>query len=58
LLRSLQEIQPHFEEEAKTYAGLWSQEEVHMYILLDTGNDCELLHDRTVLWIRRTPHDK
>jgi abortive infection bacteriophage resistance protein len=24
-LRSLQEIQPDFEEEAKTYAGLWSQ---------------------------------
>jgi hypothetical protein len=25
LLRSLQEIQPDFEEEAKAYAGLWSQ---------------------------------
>jgi hypothetical protein len=25
-LRSLQEIQPEFEEEAKAYAGLWSQE--------------------------------
>jgi hypothetical protein len=25
-LRSLQEIQPDFEEEAKAYAGLWSQE--------------------------------
>jgi hypothetical protein len=24
-LRSLQEIQPDFEEEAKAYAGLWSQ---------------------------------
>jgi hypothetical protein len=24
LLRSLQEIQPDFEEEAKAYAGLWS----------------------------------
>jgi hypothetical protein len=24
-LRSLQEIQPVFEEEAKAYAGLWSQ---------------------------------
>jgi hypothetical protein len=24
-LRSLQEIQPDFEEEAKVYAGLWSQ---------------------------------
>jgi hypothetical protein len=26
LLRSLQEIQSDFEEEAKAYAGLWSQE--------------------------------
>jgi hypothetical protein len=25
LLRSLQEIQPDFVEEAKAYAGLWSQ---------------------------------
>jgi hypothetical protein len=25
-LRSLQEIQPDFEEETKAYAGLWSQE--------------------------------
>jgi hypothetical protein len=25
LLRSLQEIQPDFEKEAKAYAGLWSQ---------------------------------
>jgi hypothetical protein len=25
LLRSLQEIQPDFKEEAKAYAGLWSQ---------------------------------
>jgi hypothetical protein len=25
LFRSLQEIQPEFEEEAKAYAGLWSQ---------------------------------
>jgi hypothetical protein len=25
LLRSLQEIQPDFEEEAKAYAGLWNQ---------------------------------
>jgi hypothetical protein len=25
LLRSLQEIQPDFMEEAKAYAGLWSQ---------------------------------
>jgi hypothetical protein len=25
LFRSLQEIQPDFEEEAKAYAGLWSQ---------------------------------
>jgi hypothetical protein len=25
LLRSLQEIQPDFEEEDKAYAGLWSQ---------------------------------
>jgi hypothetical protein len=25
LLRSLQEIQPDFEEEAKAYAGLWSK---------------------------------
>jgi hypothetical protein len=25
LLRSLQEIQPDFEEEAKAYSGLWSQ---------------------------------
>jgi hypothetical protein len=25
LLRSLQEIQPDFEEKAKAYAGLWSQ---------------------------------
>jgi hypothetical protein len=25
LLRSLQEIQPDSEEEAKAYAGLWSQ---------------------------------
>jgi hypothetical protein len=25
LLRSLQKIQPDFEEEAKAYAGLWSQ---------------------------------
>jgi hypothetical protein len=25
LLRSLQELQPDFEEEAKAYAGLWSQ---------------------------------
>jgi hypothetical protein len=25
LLRSLQEIQSDFEEEAKAYAGLWSQ---------------------------------
>jgi hypothetical protein len=25
LLRSLQEIQPDFEEEAKAHAGLWSQ---------------------------------
>jgi hypothetical protein len=25
LLRSLQEIQPDFEEESKAYAGLWSQ---------------------------------
>jgi hypothetical protein len=25
LLRSLQVIQPDFEEEAKAYAGLWSQ---------------------------------
>jgi hypothetical protein len=25
LLRSLQEIQPDFEEEAKAYTGLWSQ---------------------------------
>jgi hypothetical protein len=25
LLRSLQEIQPDFEEEAKAYAELWSQ---------------------------------
>jgi hypothetical protein len=25
LLRSLYEIQPDFEEEAKAYAGLWSQ---------------------------------
>jgi hypothetical protein len=25
LLRSLQEIQPDFEEAAKAYAGLWSQ---------------------------------
>jgi hypothetical protein len=25
LLRSLQEIQPDFEEEAKAYAGLWIQ---------------------------------
>jgi hypothetical protein len=25
LLRSLQEIQPDFEEEAKAYVGLWSQ---------------------------------
>jgi hypothetical protein len=25
LLRILQEIQPDFEEEAKAYAGLWSQ---------------------------------
>jgi hypothetical protein len=24
-LRSLQEIEPDFEEEAKAYAGLWSQ---------------------------------
>jgi hypothetical protein len=24
-LRSLQEIQPDFEDEAKAYAGLWSQ---------------------------------
>jgi hypothetical protein len=24
-LRSFQEIQPDFEEEAKAYAGLWSQ---------------------------------
>jgi hypothetical protein len=24
-VRSLQEIQPDFEEEAKAYAGLWSQ---------------------------------
>jgi hypothetical protein len=24
-LRSLQEIQPDFEEEAKAYTGLWSQ---------------------------------
>jgi hypothetical protein len=27
LLRSLQEIQPDFEDEAKAYAGLYSQEE-------------------------------
>jgi hypothetical protein len=27
LLRSLQEIQPDFVEEAKAYAGLWSQGE-------------------------------
>jgi hypothetical protein len=26
LLRSLQEIQPDFVEEAKAYVGLWSQE--------------------------------
>jgi hypothetical protein len=26
LLRSLQEVQPDFEEDAKAYAGLWSQE--------------------------------
>jgi hypothetical protein len=25
LLRSLHEIQPDFEDEAKAYAGLWSQ---------------------------------
>jgi hypothetical protein len=25
LLRSLQEFQPDFEEDAKAYAGLWSQ---------------------------------
>jgi hypothetical protein len=25
LLRSLQEIQPDFQQEAKAYAGLWSQ---------------------------------
>jgi hypothetical protein len=25
LLRSLQEIQPNFEEEGRAYAGLWSQ---------------------------------
>jgi hypothetical protein len=25
LLKSLQEIQPDFEEEAKAYAGLWNQ---------------------------------
>jgi hypothetical protein len=25
LLRSLQEIQPDFEEEARAYAGLWSE---------------------------------
>jgi hypothetical protein len=30
LLRSLQEIQPDFEEEAKAYAGLWSQGKKYM----------------------------
>jgi hypothetical protein len=33
LLRSLQEIQPDFEE-AKAYAGLWSQENEKNYMLL------------------------
>jgi len=39
-LRSLQEIQPDFEEEAKAYAGLWSQgkkERVIMYVLTMLG---------------------
>jgi hypothetical protein len=34
-LRSLQEIQPDFEEEAKAYAGLWSQgkkEKFHYHV--------------------------
>jgi len=31
---------------------------VHMYTLLDTYNDCDLLHDRSVLSIGRTPTDK
>jgi hypothetical protein len=35
LLRSLQEIQPDFEEEAKAYAGLWSQGKKKKVIMSD-----------------------
>jgi hypothetical protein len=31
---------------------------VHVYILLDTDKDCDLLHDRPFLSTGRTPHDK
>jgi hypothetical protein len=38
-LRSLQEIQPGFEEEAKAYAGLWSQGKKKIFecLLIPTG---------------------
>jgi hypothetical protein len=31
---------------------------IHTYISLVTDKDCDLLHDRAVLWIGRTPHEK
>jgi hypothetical protein len=31
---------------------------VHMYISPDTDTDCDLLHDRPVLWTGRSPRDK
>jgi hypothetical protein len=43
LLRSLQEIQPDFKEEAKAYAGLWSQGKKNVTPVGEIGNACSIL---------------
>jgi hypothetical protein len=42
-VRSLQEIQLDFEEEAKAYAGLWSQEKKRRSCKTDSDNTVRLI---------------
>jgi hypothetical protein len=45
-------------EKIKTKIFIKTTQNVHMYILLDTDKDFDLLHDRTILSTGRLPHNK
>jgi hypothetical protein len=55
-LRSLKEIQPDFEEEAKAYAGLWSQrkKEICNFIFMYTSSLTEVLTEKMCNFRRTT----